>query len=304
MIESSTGASSGSTKEDSAWQIMRLLLRLLLGPLALGVLLSGFPPYLSSRSEARSSFSRPAYLRYVPPRGLSPAPVLLALHGVGDAGESFSAHLVDRAKSEGWVLLAPTFSYGDWQNPNQLAREGPTLMDQLRQMLERLPQDAGIPVQSRVLLYGFSRGAQLAHRFAMVYPELVLGVAALSAGVYTLPLDSIEVEGQTVVLVYPYGAADLAARFGRPLDLEQLRRVHFLIGVGELDNDPAGLPRQWDPYIGRTRLERARAFARVLHSLEIPYTLVVFPEKGHECVGEPSMLATDVLKALLEQKQL
>ncbi|MCL5958492.1 MAG: alpha/beta hydrolase [Chloroflexi bacterium] len=39
----------------------------------------------------------------------------------------------------------------------------------------------------KVSLYGFSRGSQTAHRFALCYPDHVLVAALMSAGTYTLP---------------------------------------------------------------------------------------------------------------------
>ena len=46
------------------------------------------------------------------------------------------------------------------------------------------------PVEPQVLVFGHSRGAQLALRFTEIHPELVAGVAAISAGTYTLPSDT------------------------------------------------------------------------------------------------------------------
>jgi len=219
---------------------------------------------------------------------------------MGDNGENFSAPLLGRARAEGWVLIAPTFSYGDWRNPAQLRVEGPSLVSYLRDLVIRLPREVDVSLQRRVLLYGFSRGAQLAQRFALAHPELVLGAAVLSAGVYTLPLETMETEDGRVDLLFPYGVADFAVRFGHRLDVERLRQVQFMVGVGELDNDPSSVPRQWDPYIGRTRVERARTFAESLKHLGVPTTLMIVKGKGHDSSGEPQEAALDFLRALLE----
>lgn len=197
------------------------------------------------------------------------------------------------------MLVAPTLSYGDWRSPAQLSTEGPSLVSYLRDLLIRLPREVGVPVQRRVLLYGFSRGAQLAQRFALAYPDLVRGAAVLSAGVYTLPLETMETEDGRTDLVFPYGVADFAARFGHRLDVEGLRRVHFMVGVGELDNDPSSVPRQWDAYLGRTRVERARTFAESLRYLGVPTSLVVIKGKGHDSSGEPQETALDFLRSTL-----
>ena len=80
---------------------------------------------------------------------------------------------------------------------------------------------------------------------------------------------------------FPFGTADLARYTGRPLDLEGLRRVGFLIGVGVNDNQPADLPRQWDPYLGTTRVERAQTYYRALTGLGVPAQITVFPDSIH-----------------------
>jgi pimeloyl-ACP methyl ester carboxylesterase len=126
-----------------------------------------------------------------------------------------------------------------------------------------------------VRLIGFSRGAQLAHRFALAHPDRTDEVAAFSAGTYTLP-DRSQRE------ILPFGTADMQAYLGHPLDLDALRQVHFLVGVGLLDANPSDLPRAWDPYEGSTRVQRASAFVGALQANGIPAQLHVFAGVGHD----------------------
>jgi predicted esterase len=216
-------------------------------------------------------------LPHAAPAG-QPLPVLLALHGLGDSGEGFAAGLAAQADRRGWLLVAPTIAYGEWRDPAQLAREEAALIRWLDAYLDALPARLGRPVQGRVLVFGHSRGAQLAHRLALARPERVAAVAALSAGTYTLPL--AEVAGRAAR--FPFGAADLAAHTGRALDAAALRGVRFLVGVGAEDADPAAVPRQWDAYVGATRLERARAFAAALRGQGVPATWRAFAGAGHD----------------------
>ena len=53
----------------------------------------------------------------------------------------------------------------------------------------------GLTLKPRVDVYGFSRGAQLAHRFAIFFPERVDHVVVFSAGTYTLPFGARTVPG-------------------------------------------------------------------------------------------------------------
>src|SRR5581483_10428618 len=196
------------------------------------------------------------YFIHVPPGVADPAPVLVALHGMGGDGRGMCDGVRAWADREGWVLVGPTFPYGDWTDPANVANEGPRFLPRLAAILDEAPAKIGHAVQPRVVLYGFSRGAQLAARFALLYPERVRGVVVMSGGTYTLPLRATTVGDATQPLPYPFGVADVAQRFGRDANLDALRSVPFWIGVGAEDNDPTAVPTQWGPYIGATRVER------------------------------------------------
>jgi predicted esterase len=208
-----------------------------------------------------------------------PAPVMVALHGMGDTGRSFGARLLAQAEVDGVVVVAPTLQYGDWRALG-VAREDLQLSERLLSLLAELPSEAGVPLATdRVRLIGFSRGAQLAHRFALAHPERVSEVAAFSAGTYTLPAHSRRD-------VLPFGTADLQTFVGHPLDMDALRQVQFLVGVGLLDANPEDLPRAWDPYEGSTRVQRANAFVAALQANGIPAELRVFAGVGHDLSAE------------------
>jgi len=129
------------------------------------------------------------------------------------------------------------------------------------------------------LLLGHSRGAQLALRFTEFYPERVRGVAALSAGTYTLPFG---VDAANQPLPFPFGVGDLSARDGcRQFDVTRFDTVSTWIGVGGNDANPADLPRAWDPYLGTTRVQRARAFVDALRQIGATVSLTIFPGDTH-----------------------
>jgi pimeloyl-ACP methyl ester carboxylesterase len=225
------------------------------------------------------------YFLYVPSNA-SPTQtvrVLVALHGMGADGHSFASQLIPLAEQYGVVLVGPTFQYGDWRDPDQVRREGAVFLPQLKALIDELPARTGLQVAPRIMVYGFSRGAQAAHRFAVFYPQAVQAVAAFSAGTYTLPeINAPPGPGsRQLPFAFPFGVADLDQYTGRPFDLPALRQVRFLVGVGAMDNQPDGLPRQWDPYLGRTRLERATNYSQVLRDCGVSARLVVIPNTGH-----------------------
>jgi predicted esterase len=257
------------------------------------------PPRPAPLVEPSSEFLLGDYFVHIPPRIDGRLEVLVALHGMGGEGHAFCQSLLGRTDGERWVVVAPTFGYGDWRDPAQITREESTrFIPRLHQFLEELPARTGLDLEPRVALFGFSRGAQLAERFAMVYPEQTQGVAMMSAGTYTLPWNAADVAGRAVQLTYPFGTADLSERFGRPFDAAALQRVPFWIGVGAEDRNPADLPRQWDPYLGNTRVARAENMAAQLAALGVPVQLNVFPGVGHALTDEVGTGAMDFIATL------
>jgi poly(3-hydroxybutyrate) depolymerase len=234
--------------------------------------------------------SPPTYYLYAPASLPASGPVrlLLVLHGMGGNGPDFAGAFTSMADRHGWLLAAPTFAYGDWRDPAQVRVEDVRLSQQLEALLADVPLRSGKAVRNRILLAGFSRGAQLADRFTYFHPEHVAAVASLSAGTYTVPWQA---EPNTVAapqpqpLLFPYGTADFPQVAGRPLDVDRLRQVPFWLSVGADDNNPADVPRQWDALLGQTRLERAVSFERALEQLHVSAQLTIFPHASHELTG-------------------
>jgi pimeloyl-ACP methyl ester carboxylesterase len=218
---------------------------------------------------------------HVPPGAQEPLTVLIALHGMGGNGEEFSAPLYQHTDALGWVVIAPSFAYGDWRDPAQITQEETRNLPSIARFLDRLPEVVGMSVRPTVLLYGFSRGGQAAQRFALVFPDRVAGVVSLSSGTYTLPLRAFALGESSSALPFPFGMADCPELFGRSFDAEQLTRVPFWIGIGGRDSDPADVPQQWNPYIGDDRLERAGRFAQALRNAGVNAEVVEFPGTGH-----------------------
>jgi poly(3-hydroxybutyrate) depolymerase len=209
-----------------------------------------------------------------------PLQVLVALHGMGGNGNDFGSALDQQADANGWLIVAPTIKYGDWTNPDGVAHEDPALIAWLSDYLNTISQRTGLPVQPRVLLFGHSRGAQLALRFTEIHPDQVAGVAAISAGTYTLPVSTDARSGEA--LDFPYGIADLAQTDGgQNFNATSFEAVPIWIGVGGADNNTADVPAAWSPYIGSNRVERAKNFTSTLQTLGADVSLTVFPYTDH-----------------------
>lgn len=238
------------------------------------------------------------YFLYIPTSASEAHPItaLVALRGMGDQPESFASGFVPEAEANGWLLVVPGYPYGDWQQIEALKTDAHTELPWLSSLLDALPAETGYPLRERVLLYGFSRGAQSAHRFALAYPGRVLGVAAMSAGTYTLPIEHSAAYDNHVPLQFPVGVGDLDSYCGRRFDQVALKQVPFWIGVGQNDNVPSDIPRTWDKYLGTTRVERAKAFEQTIAALGVKAQLAIIPGIGHQESAESRSQAMAFLR--------
>ncbi len=231
---------------------------------------------------------------------------LIAMHGMGGKGQPFAAPLVEFADRHKWLLIAPDFAYRDWRDPQQVRTDEMRLTPGLITLTEALPDKIGWEIQDRLLLFGFSRGAQLATRFSLFYPEHVLAVAAVSAGTYTVPRETWTTGGQEAILPLPFGVGDLSRTIGRSFDLNTVKTLHFWVAVGGNDNATAELPKDWDPYLGSGRINRAETFVRYLKEAGVDASLHVFNGIGHAFDLQMLTQATEFLRGhqLTEATQL
>ena len=115
------------------------------------------------------------YFVYAPPR-IDPKKtywLAVGVHGYGGDGRG-AAGLSAWARRGDCVVVGPSFP----NNGYQLLRERAD--EQLVSLFDRLKKQ--YPLHPKLFVYGFSGGAQFAHRFMMKHPELVAGCSAHSAG--------------------------------------------------------------------------------------------------------------------------
>lgn len=123
-----------------------------------------------------------------------PAGVLLLIPGYNGSGEKI---LDDRwkrfADEHSLVLLAPTFT--STNNPQELRTKGYYYPEQgsgavMEEALSEVHRRTGAPVD-KILIFGFSAGAHLAHRFALWKPERIGAFVAYSAGWWSDPTSTL-----------------------------------------------------------------------------------------------------------------
>jgi len=267
-------------------RVLPALAGLCLALAACGARPAVLPAPVSPPMPAPGPVGPPKYSLYTPPSlpATGPVRLVVALHGVGGNGADFAKAFVPLVQAHGWLLAAPTFSYGNWHDPGTVRSEDVSLCRQLQALIDNVRGRMGRDLRPRVFVVGFSRGAQLADRFALFDPQQVAAVASLSAGTYTLPEAAADVDGDGFAddLPLPFGTADMEDWLGHGLDRETLRRVAFWVSVGAEDNNPNDLPRQWDPLLGKTRVARAQAFDQALQAMHIPVQLTIYPGAQHQ----------------------
>ncbi len=118
-------------------------------------------------------------------------PLLICVGEIGSNGmdnrdNSFWRNYCDRQR---FVMIAPTFKYdrADWDTHQCFQFPSTWSGRALLRMIAQVEKEGAIYSQ-QLFLFGFSDGAQFAHRFALLYPELVKAVAAHAASGYTLPV--------------------------------------------------------------------------------------------------------------------
>ncbi len=219
-------------------------------------------------------------------------PVLVAVHGISrNAAEIAMRFALDPAFA-GTTIIAPLFTreaFGQYQQ--LLARKSGQVRadDALLSLLDDLATEYGIAAD-RFALFGFSGGAQMAHRFAMFHPHRVRRLCVVSAGWYCMPHTDI---------AYPHGIGD--GKGGAIVGPEFLD-IPTTVIVGNRDTRVDASVRQ-DEIInlrqGRNRLRRARCYTRALRSYaqeqgkDSAPTLLTLPGMSHDfhqCVTEGGLL--------------
>ena len=217
------------------------------------------------------------YFAYVPKAGGAGAPVFVSVHGVSGNALEHAERFAPFCEQAGAVLVAPLFQGESARDFQRLGREGRGsrsdhgLETILEEVLSRTGAEAG-PFR----MFGFSGGAQFAHRFAMAHPGRVAGLAIASAGWYTFPSPRKR---------YPYGIAYSRQLPDVRIDLEEFLQIPIRVFVGEQDTSHEDLrrSRRVVRQQGENRLERARKWVRSMqraaraHQMESRVTFEALP---------------------------
>lgn len=241
---------------------------------------------------ALQSDPRFSYCTYMPsshvPGSDHEYPLVVLVHGSLRNAYELRDQFVDFGERHQCALLAPLFPCGifgpdDFNNYKHLAYDGLRydliLLDMIAEISSIFPLQA-----DRVLMHGFSGGAQFALRFLYLHPDRLRGVSIAAPGTVTLPGDDRP---------WWVGTSDMETVFGASLRPELLRKVPVQLVIGAEDTSPEGVTvGQQSSFAmtgandaGATRMERLHCLRDGLARIGVPAELEIVPGVAHDGAG-------------------
>jgi pimeloyl-ACP methyl ester carboxylesterase len=226
---------------------------------------------------------RPACLLALPPRPATR--LVVCVHGFTRQPLEQAEAFAPLARERGWALLLPVFDERNHPSYAQLRRprRGPRPDKGLIAVVEALAVTHGLP-RDGWCLFGYSAGAQFAHRFALRYAGRLGALALGAAGWYTWP---------DPARPWPQGLHGAQRRLG-PLDLDAFLRLPTALWVGDRDDrvdrhlrDDEAL-NEWQGPNRRVRAERwceALGGAAAAQGIERRPALHTIARAGHSFVA-------------------
>lgn len=246
----------------------------------------GRTPIFASRMDQR--FSWCCYI----PDGYDPAgdrvhPLAVLVHGSLRDADILRDAFIDFAEAHQCLLLAPLFPAGiddaeDLHNYKHIAYRGIRYDLIVLDMVEELAGRYRV-AKEKVLMHGFSGGAQFAHRFFYLHPGRLRAVSVGAPGTVTLP-DQRD---------WWVGVKGMEEIFGRPLDVAAMRDVAVQLVIGDQDIET------WDVTVGpqspfwmegindsgETRVDRLRSLETGLRSIGVELRFDTVPGVSHDGTG-------------------
>ena len=200
------------------------------------------------------------YLLYVPSTRSPAPPLVVSVHGMSRNVDVHARLFSACSELYGAVLVVPHFSVTEHPDYQRLGRTGLGKRADLalNQIVAEVAAVTGASAE-RFYLFGFSGGAQFAHRYVMAHPHRIESAVIASAGWYTFPDPARR---------FPNGIRPSAKLPGVRFDAEEFLRVPMKVIVGANDDESTGLRREvrLDREQGSTRVERARNWVAAMQA--------------------------------------
>jgi poly(3-hydroxybutyrate) depolymerase len=244
-----------------------------------------------------------AYVVYSPRSGAaSGAPILAAVHGLSSNPSRLARAFSELCEATGVVMVAPVFTAERHADYQRLGRAGRGARADLALDLCVAEVASLTNADARQIhLFGYSGGAQFAHRYLMAHPHRVARAAVASAGWYTFP-DARQ--------RFPYGIRRHRSLLDVNFDPQEFLRVPVTVLVGQADVGTAKVrsTARCNAQQGMNRLERARNWTEAMRKAAEAYgyepcvTCIEVPEVDHSFTMfcERGALAQRVFAALFD----
>jgi len=229
----------------------------------------------------RQDGSAQSYYVYVPTTGGEGAPLFVVVHGISRNAEAQAHAFPELCERFGVVMAVPVFGVDarDYQRLGRSGR-GPRADAALDAVVEEVAMSTGCKASS-FYLFGFSGGAQFAHRYTLAHPHRVVRLVVAGSGWYTFPNPRAR---------YPYGIRRSRELPGVLFDPEEFLRVPITVMVGEKDTETTNMRNtaRVNRQQGKTRVERAKRWvdamreAAQIRGLEPLVTLETIPDGQHD----------------------
>lgn len=229
----------------------------------------------------RQDGSAQSYYVYVPSAGGEGAPLFVVVHGISRNAQVQANAFPELCEKFGVVMAVPVFGVDarDYQRLGRSGR-GPRSDAALDAVVEEVAMRTGCKASS-FYLFGFSGGAQFAHRYTLAHPHRVTRLVVAGSGWYTFPNPRAR---------FPYGIRRSPELPGVRFDPEEFLRVPITVMIGERDVETKSLRKtpRVNRQQGRTRVERAQRWVEAMREaaqsrgLEPQVTLEMIPDGQHD----------------------
>lgn len=170
-------------------------------------------------------------------------PILFVLHGNGRNAAGIRNAWIEEANAKDFIVVAPEFSDadfpggdgyilgnvfedGDNPSPSTLNPEEDWAFSVIEPLFDEMKSRSSNS-SNTYDIFGFSAGAQFAHRFMLIKPDArVDKIVASAAGWYTVP---------DTAITFPYGIDESPIE---DVASTSYFSTDFIIQIGTLDNDP------------------------------------------------------------------
>jgi pimeloyl-ACP methyl ester carboxylesterase len=201
----------------------------------------------------------PGYFLYTPAQPRAGAPVLVAVHGISRNARAHATRIGPLAATHGALVVAPLYDTSHFSDYQRLGRGGERPHEALHHILEHVSTRTGADTE-RFRLFGYSGGAQFAHRYALLFPGRVMSLGLGAAGWYTFPETGKR---------FPFGLRPDAYLNDAQVDFAGFLDLRIRVFVGDRDNqrDPdLNCTRRIDRQQGATRVERATRWVNAVRT--------------------------------------